>query len=230
MTGVPSDAIGEDWPRDWRFLSSRITETIATTRPGGEGDALEGADAGTGGTDGDAGAAAGDVNVAPMGVVSEPGEPTARARLWAGSDTRANVRATGRVTVHFTRDPLLYARAALSDDTDGFVADGRLADADAWVRCTAERVGEERDGEVALWRLEPTDGAVENRVVATVDRGFNAVVEACVDATRLHVDPDLRDRVARNLGLAWRCGGDRTREAAECISRLTDIDIRKKVS
>lgn len=216
--GGVGDGNGDDWPGDWRFLRARITETIATTRPATDPD--------------DEGDASGDpaVNVAPMGLVSEPGEPDAVARLWAGSDTLANVRATGRVTVNFTRDPLVYARAALSDDTGAFVADGRLDDPDAWVDCDAVHAGEERGGEVERWRLEPRDGALLERRLCQVDRGFGALVDACVDATRLHVDPALDERIAERLSLAWRCGDDRCREAATYVSNFTDISFRKKDS
>ncbi len=216
----------------WRHLHGRITETVAVTRDGGGDDGVE---------DGDGAS----YNVAAMGVRQEreeksiQGDGSAAAggrgsqggvddagsrvfvRLWEGSDTLDNVRATGEVVVNFTRDPVVYVEAALGD-ADGRVVDGRLRDADAWIRCTVEKEGVERDGDVHRWRLHERETTVETRRVHAVNRGFNAVVEAAVDATRLEFQPELRERVERNLGLAYRCGGKREREAVERLREHLD--------
>jgi len=179
------------------LLDARITETVATTH------------------DGD-----GTPNAAPMGVRRDDGGTY--AHLWEGSTTLRNVRATNEVVVNFTRDPVVYVEAALGDGSE-YVVDGRLRDADGWVRCDAERVesSDERD-EVTRWRLVERERRTENRVLPTHSRGFASVVEATVHATRLDFKPELRDLYEHHVGVAERCGGEREREAAERLRGYVD--------
>jgi hypothetical protein len=172
------------------ILDARITETVATTH------------------DGD-----GTPNAAPMGVRRD--DDGTYAHLWEGSTTLENVRATNDVVVNFTRNPVVYVEAALGDGS-GFVVDGRLRDADGWVRCDAENIDgtNERD-EVTRWRLTERERRIENRVLPTHSRGFASIVEATVHATRLDFKPELRDLYEHHVEVAERCGGESEREAAE---------------
>jgi hypothetical protein len=182
------------------LLEARITETVATTR------------------DGD-----GEPNAAPMGVRCEG--DGAYAHLWEGSTTLRNVRATDEVVVNFTRDPVVYVESALGDGS-GFVVDGRLRDADGWVRCDAEKAdgegGDETRDEVTRWSLIERERRIENRVVPTHSRGFASVIEAAVHATRLDINPELRELYEHHVEVAERCGGEREREAAERLRGYVD--------
>jgi hypothetical protein len=172
------------------LLEAHITETVATTHDG-----------------------EGSPNAAPMGVVRDKDDEDVYARLWEGSTTLENVRATGEVVVNFTRDPVVYVESAMGDGSE-FVVEGRLRDADGWVRCNAERVNCERD-EVTRWRLVERKRHIERRVLSTHSRGFASIIEATVHATRLGFDPELRDLYEHHVGVAEKCGGEREREAAE---------------
>ena len=182
------------------LLDARITETVATTR------------------DED-----GTPNAAPMGVLKQ--EEDVYARLWEGSTTLGNGRATNEVVVNFTRDPVVYVEAALGDGdgnrgVDGFVTDGRLRDADGWVRCGAERIPDEEDREeVTRWRLTERERNIEERVLFAHSRGFSSVIEATVHATRLEFKPELRELIEHHLEVARKCGGKREREAADLLER-----------
>jgi len=177
------------------LLDARITETVATTHDGN-----------------------GEPNAAPMGVLKEKEDDGVYARLWEGSTTLENVRATQEVVVNFTRDPVVYVVGALGDDAERFVTDGRLRDADGWVRCDAERVskGEERE-EVTRWRLLERERNIVECVLFTHSRGFASVIEATVHATRLEFKPELRGLVEHHLEVARKCGNERAREAADLI-------------
>jgi hypothetical protein len=100
--------------------------------------------------------------------------------------------------------------------------------ADAWAEVSVERVGSEREGdtEIITWKLEPVDSVVERRVVPTTNRGFYAVVEATVAASRLDVDAyereTLLDRLAYFEGVVETSGGERERTAFERIEALVD--------
>ena len=175
------------------LLDARITETVATTR------------------DED-----GEPNAAPMGVLKE--DEGVFARLWEGSTTLENVRSTESVVVNFTRDPVVYVETALGDGGEEFVADGRLRDADAWVRCDAECVpNDEGREEVTRWRLLERERNVVDRILFTHSRGFASVIEATVHATRLDFKPELRELVEHHLEVAHKCGSEREREAANLI-------------
>jgi len=144
----------------WPVNLSGITESVVTTR-GPEGR----------------------WNVAALGL--HAGEPVT-ARTWGDTRTRQNFERTGEGYVQFTRDPVTFVEAALSiREQSGPI----LEDADAWVRVEVERVGAgESDGTGWVdWALVPGEAGIQREVVPTVNRGYNAVVEATVAASRLDV-------------------------------------------
>ncbi|QLH84544.1 DUF447 domain-containing protein [Halosimplex pelagicum] len=161
-------------------------------------------------------------NVAALGL--HAGDPVT-ARTYGRTRTRRNFRERGGGVVQFTRDPVDFVDAALSvREGDEPVLDS----ADAWVEVEAERVGTDREGdtEVVTWALRPVDGGVERRVVPTTNRGFYAVVEATVAASRLDVAGydrgTLLDRLAYFERVVETAGGERERAAFERIDELVD--------
>lgn len=184
-------------PADWPVELRGLTESVVTTPE-----------------------PAGRWNVAALGL--EPGDPVT-ARTWGRTRTRRNFEREGGGVVQFTRDPVVFVEAAL----DVRAVDEPVLDAaDAWVEVEVERRGEgaESGTDWVDWALHPVEAAVERESVPTIERGFNAVVEATVDASRLDVagyDPTtLRDRLARYRAIVGRCGSDRDREA---LARLDDL-------
>lgn len=159
-------------------------------------------------------------NVAALGL--HAGE-SVTARTWGSTRTRRNFDRTGEGHVQFTRDPVTFVEAALSvHEIDGPV----LPDADAWVRVAVERIdaGDSGGTRWVDWRLSPVESSVEREVVPTVNRGYNAVVEATVAASRLGLDAydegTLRERLAHLEGVARRCGGEPEREAFDRLNAL----------
>ena len=100
-----------------------------------------------------------------------------------------------------------------------------LGSSDAWVRVDAEAIDDGVEGGTQWvdWRLDPRESAVERRAVPTTNRGYYAVVEATVAASRLDVPgydtAELRERLAYFADVVERCGGERERMALE---RLRD--------
>jgi hypothetical protein len=194
--------VGDDGG-NWPVELSGVTESVVTTRgPNGRW------------------------NVAALGLHApdDPGEPIT-ARTWGRTRTRRNFRERGGGYVQFTRDPVDFVEAACSVREE---ADPVLASADAWVRVAVERVeaGEEGDTGWAEWALRPAESAVERRVVPTTNRGYYAVVEATVAASRLGVpaydDAALRERVAYFETVVESCAGVRERAAWERFEELVD--------
>jgi len=161
-------------------------------------------------------------NVAALGL--NAGDPVT-VRTWGATRTRRNFERKGAGYVQFTRDPVLFVDAALDvREVDDPVLDA----ADAWVEVAVERIdaGESDGTRWVDWRLDPVDAGVDRRVVPTINRGFNAVVEATVAASRLDVDAfdrgALEDRLEYFGDVARKCGGDREREAIDRLDELAN--------
>ena len=211
--GVPG------WPDDLDLRG--VTESVVTTLGPNERwnlaalglRALEEVD-GSGGDGSDPGPEAGDA-----GPVT--------ARTWGRTRTRRNFAERGGGYVQFTRDPRTFVDAALAvREFD----DPVLGDADAWVRVDAERIAEgESDGtEWVDWALDPVESRILRTVVPTTNRGYYAVVEATVAASRLDVDAydraELLDRLRYFESVVETAGGRAEREAFERVREYADAE------
>ncbi|MFB6094738.1 MAG: DUF447 domain-containing protein [Halanaeroarchaeum sp.] len=162
----------------------------------------------------------GDWNVAALGV--RAGVP-ATARTWGATNTREHFERTGGGRVGFPDDPVLFVEAALSERTVEAPALDGLA---AAVSVSVESIDRGRTGgtEWVEWALEPTAVRIDRRRVPITNRGFNAVVEMTVAASRLDVptydDATLRERLSFFADVVESAGGEREREA---LDRLRDL-------
>ncbi|MWV39589.1 DUF447 domain-containing protein [Natrialba sp. INN-245] len=195
MTDDPAGAAGDDERvADWPVALSGVTESVVTTLgPNGRW------------------------NAAALGLFA--GDPVT-ARTWGNTRTKRNFHRRGEGYVQFVDDPVVFTDAALSRYE---VDEPILGEANAWARVTAESIetGTDDGTEWEQWTLEPVDSTVVRTEVPTIDRGFAAVVEATVAASRLGVDgydeSTLRDRLAHYASVVDRAGGPREREALERV-------------
>jgi hypothetical protein len=186
-----------DWPIDLRG----VTESVVTTRgPNGRW------------------------NVAALGLhAPDEADAPVRAVTVGNTRTRRNFHREGGGTVQFTRDPVLFVDAALSILE---VEDPVLEGADAWVHVDADHVETDETGDATRehWHLHPTATGVACETVPTTNRGYNAVVEATVAASRLDVNAydseTLRERLAYFETVCRTCGGAREQRA---FDRLNDL-------
>jgi hypothetical protein len=155
----------------------------------------------------------------------EDGHGRVTATTWGRTRTRRNFEREGGGVVQFTTDPVEFVEAALSvTETETAVRDG----AAAWVEVSVERLdeGEEGGTEWVTWALSPVESEISQRSVPTINRGFAAVVDATVAASRLDVpayDTDaLLDRLAHFAETVERCGGPRERAAFALVDDHTD--------
>lgn len=157
------------------------------------------------------------------------------ARTWGNTRTRRNFHRQGEGVVQFARDPLVFVESALSIRERNDPVDDA---ADAWVRVEVERVDSGQEGETTWeeWTLRPVEAVRRDRGsstsdasrgadgVPTTNRGYYAVIEATVAASRLDVDAydteRLVDRLEYFADVVDTCGGERERRAFE---RLTDL-------
>lgn len=152
-------------------------------------------------------------NVAALGLIA--GEPVT-ARTWGRTRTWRNFDEHGDGYVQFSRDPVVFVDAALRvREADEPVLDS----ADAWVRVSVTELdsGTEDGTRWVDWSLVPKEVTVQRRVVPATNRGYAAVVEATVAASRLEVPgydtAVLENRLEYFEGVVDRCGGERERDA-----------------
>ncbi len=157
-------------------------------------------------------------NVAALGLFA--GE-TVTAKTWGRTRTRRGFHETGEGIVQFTQDPVDFVEAACSRRTDHQPI---LESADAWVRVSATSI--ETTDEFERWRLDPVDARIETERVPTTNRGYYALIEATVGASRLDVPEYDTDEIVARIEYAKavveRCGGPREQAAWERFTSLVD--------
>ncbi|MFC5278156.1 DUF447 domain-containing protein [Halorubrum rubrum] len=164
-------------------------------------------------------------NVAALGLHAPEtaGDPVT-ARTYGRTRTWRNFTERGGGVVQFTADPREFVDAALTvrEETDPV-----LPGADAWVEVDAREVADETRGDLTVrtWALDPVESAVVSERVPTINRGFGAVVDATVAASRLDVPAydtaELLDRLRYFADVVDRCGGPAEREAFARIDGAT---------
>ncbi|SDG33984.1 DUF447 domain-containing protein [Halorientalis regularis] len=163
-------------------------------------------------------------NVAALGLhapESDDGDDSpVTARTWGRTRTWRNFRERGEGVVQFTTDSLDFAEAAMTVREE---SDPVLPSADAWARVTVDRIDAGADGDTQWveWALDPEETAVERETVPTTNRGYYAVVEATVAASRLDVPAydraELESRLDYFADVVERCGGERERAAMDVV-------------
>ncbi|WP_435097108.1 DUF447 domain-containing protein [Halorubrum sp. N11] len=202
MSGTDRDDTDTVSPPGWPVALRGVTESVVTTL--GPNDRW---------------------NVAALGLHApdDPSEPVT-ARTYGRTRTWRNFTERGGGVVQFTTDPRTFVDAALTvHEADEPV----LSTADAWVEVTVEEVASETEGDTTIrtWALDPAESAVVRERVPTVNRGFGAVVDATVAASRLDVPgfeaAELLDRLRYFADVVERCGGPAEREAFARIDEAT---------
>ena len=166
-------------------------------------------------------------NMAALGLHApdEPGEPVT-ATTWGNTRTRRNFHRQGGGVVQFTADPREFVDAALTIREE---PEPVLPNAEAWVEVSAVAVetGDDEGTEWERWELSPTDaGTVEREGPRTINRGFYAVVDATVAASRLDVaafdTATLLNRLSYFETVVEKTGGPRERAAFETLGAATE--------
>ncbi|MEF8822375.1 MAG: DUF447 domain-containing protein [Halovenus sp.] len=167
-------------------------------------------------------------NVAALGIhAPETADDPPTARTWGRTRTWRNFSEHGEGYVQFIQDPVLYVDAALAiHETDEPILD----QAHGWVRVSVEEIGSGTSGDTEFvdWALFVEESGVEHRVVPTVNRGYAAVIEATVAASRLDVEAydsdELLDRIRYFEDVADRCGGPQEQQAFSRLLEMIDHD------
>lgn len=165
-------------------------------------------------------------NMAALGLhAPESIDDPVTATTWGNTRTKRNFERRGGGVVQFTADPRAFVDAAATIREE---PEPVLSNASASVEVTASAIDHGVDGgtEWTTWTIEPIEGSatVYERVVPTINRGFGAVIDATVAASRLDVDAfeteTLLDRLRYFETTVEKCGGPAERAAFE---RLSDV-------
>ena len=178
-------------PADFGILDG-ISEVIATTR-----------------------SESGIPNAAPIGIIRNHSSDQVCVRLFSGSHTRQNVVETGELIANIIHDPVMYVESTFGDlDLDAFEYPDNmdcpvLKLANAWLLFECEQL------KGNLFELTPVRGMVRDRPLVCVNRGFSAVIESLVHATRYQLkrDPGYLDLIGHYDRIVQICGGTREKEA-----------------
>lgn len=159
-------------------------------------------------------------NAAPMGLHRKGG------RLFAGiynSKTLDNILSKPIAAANIVDDPILFVQSALSDVkperfefVDGFPL---LKDALGWIifDCACKK-GEK----ISVVELSPVKGKIIERKLQPINRGFNAVIEAAIHATRYVVLKERKylDCIEYYNSIVKKCGGEREKDAMRLLYEL----------
>lgn len=159
-------------------------------------------------------------NAAPIGLHRKGGRLFARIY---NSKTLDNILSKPIAAANIVNDPVLFVQSALSDIeserlqfVDGFPL---LKDALGWIvfGCTCKK-GEK----ISVVELSPVRGKIIERKLQPINRGFNAVIEAAIHATRYVVLKERKylDCIEYYNSIVKKCGGERDKEAMQLLNGL----------
>jgi len=159
-------------------------------------------------------------NAAPIGLHMKDGRFFARIY---NSKTLDNILEKKAAAANIVDDPVLFVQSALSDiQPDNFEFYSGfpvLKDALGWIIFDCKcRKGET----ISVVELLPVEAQIKHRQIQPINRGFNAVIEATVEATRYVVLKDKKylDRIEYYDTIVQKCGGFREKEAMKLLFDL----------
>ncbi|MDK2893126.1 DUF447 domain-containing protein [Methanohalophilus sp.] len=162
-------------------------------------------------------------NAAPIGIIRKDEKPF--VRVYKGSDTYANIAKNNALIANITYDPILFVRSTFGNlNNNEFVMESinevkypALKEALGWIFFRCEEI--QYNSEALVARIEPIAGKINKSPLKAPNRGFFAIIEATVHATRyeLTCQDKYRELVLENLKLAEKCGGKQEKEAANLL-------------
>lgn len=171
-------------------------------------------------------------NAAPIGIIVRGGRPF--VRLFKGSHTWANVLKEKYLVVNIVYDPLLFVRSTFFDlelsEFDYVSSKGLnfpvLKEAAAWVIFECLDVKNTEQALVAdLVPIEAGFNEANRKDLPVPNRGFNAVLEATVHATRYQLTKEEKylELIRHYETLASKCGGEKEKKAMKLLYEVLGL-------
>jgi hypothetical protein len=165
-------------------------------------------------------------NAAPIGLIRRNGKLT--VRVYNESHTCTNIKDTGLLAVNLVDDPVVFVQSALEDldkEKFEFIETGTginfpvLTSSHGWVIFKAGIT----EGDIAtIAELQFITGNIRSMGIRPINRGFNAVIEAAIYATRYKVfnDETFLSKIKSYKDVINKCGGRSEKEAYRLINKL----------
>ena len=171
-------------------------------------------------------------NAAPIGIIVKGGRPF--VRLFKGSHTWANVLNEKYLVVNIVYDPLLFVRSTFFDlelsEFDYVPALGLnfpiLKEAAAWVIFKCIDIKNTEQALVAdLAPIKAGFNEANRKGLPVPNRGFNAVLEATVHATRYRLTGEEKylELIRHYESLASKCGGEKEKKAMKLLYEVLGL-------
>ena len=171
-------------------------------------------------------------NAAPIGIIVKGGRPF--VRLFNGTHTWANVFKEKYLTANVVYDPLLFVRSTFFDlepSEFDYVPVRELnfpilKEAAAWVVFKCINLKNTDHALVAdLIPIEAGFNEANRRSLPVPNRGFNAVLEATVHATRylLTGEEKYLELIRHYEALAFKCGGESEKKAMKLLYEVLGL-------
>lgn len=171
-------------------------------------------------------------NAAPIGIIVKNGKPF--VRLFKGTHTWENVFNEKYLAANISYDPLLFVRSTFFDlDLAEFDYEPVnklnfpiLKEAVAWILFECVNLKNADQALVAdLIPIKAKFNKENARNLPVPNRGFNAVLEATVHATRYQLTGDEKylDLIRHYETLASRCGGDAEKKAMKLLYGVLEL-------
>ena len=171
-------------------------------------------------------------NAAPIGIIMKGARPF--VRLFKGSHTWANVLEEKFLAANIVFDPLLFVRSTFFDlelsEFDYVTALGLnfpiLKEAEAWI--IFECIDIKNTDQALVADLVPIDAGfneANRKGLPVPNRGFNAVLEATVHATRYQLTGEEKYlKLIRHFEtLASKCGGEKEKKAMKLLYEVLGL-------
>ena len=167
-------------------------------------------------------------NAAPIGIIRKGGRIF--IRLFKGSITYYNVHSEGYLVANVIDDPVLFVRSTFSNLKESdfcFVSvSGRefpvLKDSLSWVVFECKNMKTSNEALVA--ELVPIHARVNRSPVRAPNRGFNAVIEAAVHATRYQLSHNEKylKLIRAYSDIVSKCGGEHEKNAINVLNEFLE--------
>ncbi len=163
------------------------------------------------------------LNTAPLGIIIEDQNSTlARIKLYR-SHTRDNIERGTPLWVNVTYDPFVFVISSFEDlEKDHFesIDPPIIKNSLAWAKM-------ETTVKESFVQLHLVDGEAMDRHfrIRAVNRGFNALIEALVHATRYvrSGDEELKNRIYYYGNIVEKCGRKEEKQAFELLMDYTGL-------
>jgi hypothetical protein len=171
-------------------------------------------------------------NAAPIGIIVKGGRPF--VRLFKGTHTWENVLKEGHLVANVVYNPLLFVRSTFFDlepSEFGYVPARGLSfpilkEAAAWV--IFECINLKNTDQALIADLIPVKAGfnkANRKELPVPNRGFNAVLEATVHATRYQLSGEEKylELIRHYESLSSKCGGENEKKAMKLLYEVLGL-------